>query len=507
MSLESQGAQSLAPVPPDFIDIKKRVLAYLRANTQSPLKLELLELQKQSVAHMVALRYSLLWDDMGLGKTAQALAVNLLTQSDKTLIFCPNNIKKVWFAEIMKFTHFGATDIYTGKADELVSLTDTVIDRFKFFIFNYETLRVAFKTRDIIPSIFYRISHTILDEVHRFRNSYILDYIAFYHFFSKQPSRILTMATGTPIDKYIGEVWPYLALMDMNPAVEGYPFLKRFPNQEYFNERYAILKGSKETKEGYMQNSYGYYQEKTFHEIKHLIGPRVIRREIQDAVEMPKIHSRYLRIPDSAFPDKDWDEVLVKFQRLARLQSQKKLKEDEEIAVAAIQKLRVEIALRKAWYTYKQSLPYLQHGPIVIFSEFIKPLLEFQYWAQAEGHRCLMVVGRDMSLQEREDNIEEFKKAQTPFLLATFGAMAEGENLQVSNVMLFNDIPWQPSIIVQAQRRIWRIGQARECYHEIMTCRGDDFVINVVLQKEAMVKKLETDIVEIQKSAEYNVSP
>ena len=88
-------------LPPLFHEHRAYLDNYL--SKTSPLDAPLLELQKKSVAAATALKYSAIWDDMGLSKTAQALAKNELGNHDCTLILCPNNVKKVWVAEIEKY--------------------------------------------------------------------------------------------------------------------------------------------------------------------------------------------------------------------------------------------------------------------------------------------------------------------------------------------------------------------------------------------------------------------
>lgn len=500
--IASQGENIFAElslnIPPDYASIHQKVESYLNHDA-GPLNLPLLGLQKKSVAHLTAMRYGLLWDDMGLGKTAQCIAINAMSHAGKTLIFCPNNIKKVWVAEITKFTHHSPASIYVGKGSDLITLTHRLLDRFKYFIFNYETLRVAGKTPKIRPAIFDAVDHVILDEAHHFRNSYIQDFITFYRHLEKRPPPFLTISTGTPIDRFMGEVWPYLMLMDLNPAVREKRFHAAFPNQELFNEEFAHLRGQKKNKKDQLENSYAGYNEANFHAIPRMLKNHVVRREITDIGEMPKLHTADVFIPNEHF-NVNWDEVLQKFAWLAQLQhaNKKKHSDDEIDTIAAIQKMRTDIAIRKGWFTVQSTLQYLNQGPLVLFSEFIKPLKEMQHWFFQAGHESKIVCGTGMSLAEREANIDNFKKEKFQILLATFGAMSEGENLQVSNFVAFNDLPWQPLRLLQAQRRVWRIGQKRECYNLTMLCKGDEFVRNVVLKKQDMISLLDGEMRKIQ---------
>ena len=65
--------------------------------------------------------------------------------------------------------------------------------------------------------------------------------------------------------------------------------------------------------------------------------------------------------------------------------------------------------------------------------------------------------------------------------------------------MILNDLPWQPLVIKQAQRRIWRIGQDKECFCYIVTSKSDHFVQRALNMKGEMIAKIEADFANAQK--------
>ena len=494
----------VAPLPPDFSLVKESILKFLQLpDSKLFFKFPLLDIQKKAVAHMAGLRYSCLFDDMGLGKTVQALALTTITRSEKTLIFCPNNIKKVWQAEIANFTLFGPADIYTGKGDDLLVLPETLINRFSYFIFNYETLRVAGKTGNIFPAIFELADHIILDEAHHFRNSLTQDFMSFFKFLIKKAPNFLTILTGTPIDRFLGEAWSYLALLDLNPAVKGTILRDFFPSQEYFNERYAILKSASQAK----GKKWGDYRKDTYPEVKQMFGARVVRREVGDIDTLPPLKELDVNLPDTYFPGLDWGQVTLSFQKAHKVTEmvnrRKRPGEKEMETLQIMQKLRVDMALKKAWYTFTQAQWMLRKGQVVLFSEFISPLKHIKQLASSKGIDSLLVYGQGMKLADRDKNISDFKKGEAPLLLATFGAMSEGENLQCCQQILFNDLPWQVLVAQQAQRRVWRIGQDKPCTHVRMLCGGDEFILNVIFKKSQLVSKLYADFKQIKE--EYHL--
>lgn len=309
----------------------------------------------------------------------------------------------------------------------------------------------------------------------------------------------LTVLTGTPIDRFLGEAWSYLVLMDINPAVPGCVFREYFPSQDFFNERYAQLASASASK----GKKWSGFVEETYPEIKQMFGARAIRREVKDIDTLPPLKQLDINLPDNYFPGISWKDTFDTFARAGRItefiNSRKKPGDKEMETLQIMQRLRVDIALKKAWYTSTQAQWMLKKGQLVIFSEFIGPLKQLHLWFSQKGIESLLVYGQGMKLIDRDKNIQDFKSGKADVLLATFGAMSEGENLQSCQQILFNDLPWQVLVSQQAQRRVWRIGQKKPCTHVRMLCGGDEFVLNVLFKKSVLVSMLYEDFENLKK--------
>lgn len=492
-------------IPPDFRKIKEKILKYFQGGGKGPLRLPLLGVQQKSVAHAVGLRYCCLFDDMGLGKTAQALAINAFGGHKSTFILCPNNVKKVWAAEILKFTNTPASKIYIGKGSEITSLPLKVAQRYSYIIFNYESLVVAGKTPKYIPSVFQACQHHILDEAHYLRNAHTARFMSYYLFLRKSPVKRLTILTGTPLDRCINEAFVYLALMDLNPLREEKTFHKYFVNSTMFSERYA--KSKVITGNAVSTGNYSGYKPAMLPEIGKMFGDSVIRRKIHEVVELKPLRVQEVRVQMRS-AETQILEVKERFAKAVSLLmgSNKKQTEWEkkekggDAFLKAVQKIRVDIAMEKTVYALDMAVKYYKtYGPVIIFSEFIRPLQAIKTLAFNKGLGSLEVIGEKMKLSEREESVLEFKKKKTPFLLATFGAMSEGENLQEIRTIVMNDLPWQPLVIKQAQRRIWRIGQKDECYCCMIKCDSDYFVERNIAMKQDMILTTDYMFDEIKK--------
>ena len=180
------------------------------------------------------------------------------------------------------------------------------------------------------------------------------------------------------------------------------------------------------------------------------------------------------------------------------------LEESGDKALRIVQKIRSSIAIQKVEWTVDMAIKYFKFsGPTIIFSEFIEPLNEIGRLLKGQGYSSVKAIGKGMKMAEREWNIKDFKDGKHEFLLATFGAMSEGENLQYARNIIFNDLSWQPLVIKQATRRVWRIGQANECHVTQMLCSADATVQRIVSDKQEMVGKFEEFLVDIKQENGY----
>ena len=479
----------------------------LLAKTE-PLKIPLLPLQRKSVANAAALKYHALLDDMGLGKTAQALAVDALGGHRHTLILCPSNVKKVWAAEIEKFTPFRSRDIYVGKGREFLDIPPTVIEHFRYLVFNYEVLNVADKAMGVIPSAWRLCTHHILDEVHAMRNAESKKSMYYELMLRESPPDSLTLLSGTPVDRFIGELYVYLAFLDKNPHAPEV-FRHWFPNAISFADRYGLT-SDKAGAVGLRNYSGINGMKGVGKELYQLMGPRFCQRKRAEVVQLPKRHDIVIDLPDGAFLGFDMQKVRDDFLKAFWLSAkqgktrkffagatgddgEEKGLSGDMLFMAQTQKIRKQIATAKIPFSLGQAMSYRQkYGPVIVFSEFLSPLDLFEANAARGGMKCLFAVGQGrMPLWEREENIEAFKKGKADFLLATFGAMSEGENLQVMRTIIFNDQSWQPLVMQQATCRIDRLGQKNETYIVNMLCSADQAILGTLKRKREMIDKFE----------------
>ena len=478
-------AQDIPAAPPSYKESRDTVLKFLQEN--NPLKLPLFDAQKKAVAHMAGMRYSCLFDEMGLGKTVQALTLSeILYNKDLTVIVCPANVKTVWQEEIQKFTHCDERYVWVGAADDYVYFSDSVSSKFRYFIVNYDAIMAAGR-RGVMdaPAVLKQAKHVILDEVHNIKNPRSKKFQFFHHHLKQAIPDSLTLLTGTPVDRYAGDIWSYFALLDLSPHVPGYPFLKRFSNFSAWEDYYSERRGK----------IYGGFRSSTLPDIDYMMGLRCLRRKTKDLYELPKCHRQIIDIPDEAI-DLDMDETIAAFKQGIRLLNSDFAlpvgKEGKPLSPTAglgiIQKARVSISNTMVPWACEMGERYLKNlDKIAIYSEFKSSLSMIQANMADRGIETVTVTGDD-SKAERDAKLQLFRDNPNKCaLLASYGVLAEGTNLQYCKALIKNDIPWRPLTHLQTERRIHRLGQDSETFIVELRCRADSFVLRSIQGKTRFV--------------------
>ena len=99
---------------------------------------------------------------------------------------------------------------------------------------------------------------------------------------------------------------------------------------------------------------------------------------------------------------------------------------------------------------------------ILIFTESRDTLDYLEKRIQSWGYIICTIHG-GMHLDERIKSEGIFRRGEAQIMIATEAA-GEGINLQVCNLMINYDIPWNPNRLEQRMGRIHRYGQNREVF-------------------------------------------
>jgi hypothetical protein len=418
----------------------------LGKRTMDVVKYPLLPYQHEGMLHLAFTERALLADEMGLGKTVQAIAASLLLKETKhierVLVVTTASLKSEWEEQIAKFTDLPSLAIFGNRARRLKQYRQ---DTF-FYLMNYE--QVVYDHKEIqqilAPDVI------ILDEAQRIKNWQTKTANAI----KELKSRYAFVLTGTPVENRIDDIYSIVQFLD--PHIFGSLF--RFNRDFYTLDENGKPIGYKNLDELY----------------RRLRSIMLCRKKKDVEEELPQ------RINNNYFVSMD------KEQRLRY--------EEYEALVARLTAKAKKTPLRKEefeklqqWLACMRMLcdtPYIldkkceispklleltqileelltdSTNKIIIFSEWTG-MLELIKNKLEENNIDFSWHTGSVPQQKRREMIQQFKQDPNCRLFLSTDSGSVGLNLQVANVVINMDLPWNPAKLEQRIARAWRKNQMR----------------------------------------------
>src|SRR5438132_10304977 len=120
---------------------------------------------------------------------------------------------------------------------------------------------------------------------------------------------------------------------------------------------------------------------------------------------------------------------------------------------------------------------------VVVFSDH-RPTIELiEQRVKALGRTPIVYWGA-LTTPERDKRIRAFHDDESSVLIAT-RAGSEGRNLQICNVLVNYDLPWNPMVVEQRIGRVHRIGQTREVHIVNLAAAGtiESYILQLLDKK------------------------
>src|SRR5438552_6647929 len=119
----------------------------------------------------------------------------------------------------------------------------------------------------------------------------------------------------------------------------------------------------------------------------------------------------------------------------------------------------------------------------VVFSDH-RPTIELIEQRVQALHRTPIVYWGALTTAERDKRIRAFHEDERSVLIAT-RAGSEGRNLQICNVLVNYDLPWNPMVVEQRIGRVHRIGQRREVHIVNLAAAGtiESYILQLLDKK------------------------
>jgi superfamily II DNA or RNA helicase len=124
-------------------------------------------------------------------------------------------------------------------------------------------------------------------------------------------------------------------------------------------------------------------------------------------------------------------------------------------------------------------------GSIVIFSDHVEPVKRL-----ADKFGVPPITG-ETTTRERTKIAEDFQSGKQKVVVATIGSFSTGINLTAANHLVFNDYPWVPGDMKQAEARIHRMGQTKPCVvHRIFRSPQDFTIMKAIKEKQSVISQV-----------------
>ena len=449
-------AQAMAPEPP--ATLKATLRSYQLEGFQWMARL----------AHWGAGAW--LADDMGLGKTMQSLALMLTRAADgPALVIAPTSVCGNWLAEAAKFAPSLNLRWLGDKNRHQMLLQAGAGD---LFICSYGVMQNEI---DSLREIHWRT--IVADEAQTFKNPGTARSRAMM---SLQGDFRL-IATGTPIENHLGELWNLFRFI--NPGLLG--------NSQSFKERYATPIELRENDEVRQQ-------------LKAVIKPFILRRLKSEVLtELPPrteiTHLIEMNEQQRAFYENLRQRAMQRIGELSGLDSEQRFK-----VLAEITRLR-QASCHPALVTES---PTCDSAKLNAFSELVTELRD-------NGHRCLVFsqfVGHLKLIREhldakriryqyldgstpakhRTEAVNAFQNGEGELFLISLKAGNSGLNLTAADYVIHMDPWWNPAVEDQASDRAYRMGQKKPVtiYRMIVKDTIEEKIVNLHQQKRDLANAL-----------------
>lgn len=114
---------------------------------------------------------------------------------------------------------------------------------------------------------------------------------------------------------------------------------------------------------------------------------------------------------------------------------------------------------------------------------------------------ALKITG-DTPTDERRKIIDDFRDGETSALWLTYGVGAYGLNLQFCQNIIFAEQVWDYAQQVQAEARIYRLGQGEKVNYYHLYCDGvglEDLISDCILKKDGLLNSVKSEITKQKK--------
>lgn len=396
--------------------------------------------------HLAFGERALLADEMGLGKTIQAIAacelLRRLRGIERVLVISPTSLKGEWEEQIARFTDLPVRILQGTRPQRLPQYGEGAF----FYLANYEQVLVdgADMQERLAPDV------VILDEAQRIKNWQSRTAQAV----KRLRSPYAFVLTGTPLENRIDEIYSIVQFLD--PALFG-PLFR-------FNRHYYELDDR--------GRPVGY---RNLDDLHRKLAPILLRRRKSEVEgELPGRTDKHYFVPmeeEQAARYADYDLLVARLAAAARrrpLSPEEFKKLQQWLACMRMlcdtpYILDADCRVCPKLHELEEILGEVLADPeakVLIFSEWERMLELVRELAREMGVGFAWHTG-SVPQKARRQEIRRFKEDPSCRLFLSTESGGVGLNLQIANVVINLDLPWNPARLEQRIARAWRKHQTR----------------------------------------------
>ena len=411
----------------------------------SQINASLFPYQKEGIEFALYKKAAIIADEMGLGKTIQAISIAVLKKQifgfQKTLVVCPATLKSQWKKEIEKFTGEKAL-VVNGTPDEREK--QYLDNNYFFYIVNYETI-----LRDSLAINKAGMDFLILDEAQKVKNFETKTSSAIRRLQAKHTLII----TGTPIENRLIDIFSIVGVLD--PYFFG-------PLWE-FSYKHCLFDPEKTNKIN------GYYDLQT---LNTRLSDILIRREKRTVLEqLPNVQQ--IDVPLELSPEqaeyhaayaKGISQIIRKkfltaydLQRLQLLLTNMRMVCDSTYLIDEETNVSPKMIELEDILLNQLDLQNTNRK-IIIFSEWIKVHKLIGQMLRKNKIGFVELNGK-APVKSRGELIKKFENSPECKVFLSTEAGGAGLNLQMADILINFELPWNPAKKNQRIGRIDRLGQ------------------------------------------------
>ncbi len=451
-------------------------------------KLKSFTYQQQAIDFAKDLDYAAIFHEQGLGKTKIALDISLYWLSDKdidtVLIITKKGLVKNWQEEIKIHSHLHPKILTNNRSSNYYVFNSPS----RILITNFETISLE-KNRFIL-FLKSRNVGVIIDESAKLKNPNSNLTKDFFELSQKFLKRIIM--TGTPVANRPYDVWAQIYFLDNGKSL-GTNF-KDFKKKSDLSNDLSTNPEKRKEFEYFISNIFDKISEFSIRETKEsakLSLPekkyydiwtmftseqKIMYEELKNklAIEIKKNNNK---VVDDASP------ILKRILRLEQITSNPKMiNEDIKFASGKEKEL---ISIVKEIINRDEK--------VIIWTNYI---YNVNYFCTLFQKYDAVKISGDMNINERNKSIREFKEGNSKVLVATPQSAKEGLTLTVANNAIFYDRGFSLDDYLQAQDRIHRISQTKECniYNIMIKGSIDEWIHKLLISKQKAASLVQNDI-------------